>query len=828
MQLDAVFRLSTYLTLALASLCLGMTEEPFIPSMMLFLIPIEGLLLLAFALERRWTLTSTASNLIGVVIALGSVLWIISSLMSPANQIIEEAPYPAALLPYGGPVLMVLMLAKLFRPKKLSDYWVLHIIGLMQVALACILASEPVFSLFLIAYLVCALWSLMLFFQYREMYRARRARHLALELVHSDRTRGYAAPLSPLGSPRDSFGSPQLVSDASPVQGADAEREEAPLPDQPIIAGRGWGVGKTLSRALGVVLLGLLLFLIAPRSSNRQWSLLSPSAYGGPMQTGYSSVIDLNSTGALHINDQIALEIFAQDADGKPKLDLDPNQLWRGATLDYHQHGRWEGRRMHRPPFGSRPVLILIRSGSRENLPNLGPGQYYLTFAVDVLRVRGLFLAEPVILAEGGSLLPIVHLDNPASWGPFFRLRDSTLSIPRGSSPRRYRYEQVVLPEDDARPPPPVELSQVSVDQLLQIPPGGQISSWTHAVLERFVEKGRLRNQELATAEDPDLSFRQVLLPANQAKVARTLSGFLAFSGEYTYRLEMRRQDSSLDATEDFLLNVKQGFCEHFATGLALMLRSLGVPCRVVTGYRGVERKLTGEAAAGHYVVRQKQAHAWVEAMIKRPRPDGDSEFYWLTLDPTPTGETLRSHTSSWSQWWWETTSKVQEVWRTLILDYSLDRQIDNLAGYWLWIRDTWETARESVRFLGASPWTWLVSLAAIALSIWFGRRLFTRRLLEPIVSAPVPGTGFYSLWLAVVARHCRLRPEPSQTPLEFAGTVADTFRSVPATNPWGDFPRKVARFFYRIRYGGYSPQSPEMTAIDREVRAVETALDAS
>ena len=73
-----------------------------------------------------------------------------------------------------------------------------------------------------------------------------------------------------------------------------------------------------------------------------------------------------------------------------------------------------------------------------------------------------------------------------------------------------------------------------------------------------------------------------------------------------------------------FLQDVREGHCEYYASALALMLRSGGVPTRMVTGYRVAERNPIG----GYAIVRERHAHAWVEAFLP-----GEG---WVTLDGTP------------------------------------------------------------------------------------------------------------------------------------------------------------------------------------------------
>jgi transglutaminase-like putative cysteine protease len=77
------------------------------------------------------------------------------------------------------------------------------------------------------------------------------------------------------------------------------------------------------------------------------------------------------------------------------------------------------------------------------------------------------------------------------------------------------------------------------------------------------------------------------------------------------------------DGIDEFWLDRRAGFCEHFATAFVIVMRSLGVPARVVTGYQGAERS----PLDGYYVVRQSHAHAWAE--VWQPR------LGWQRVDPT-------------------------------------------------------------------------------------------------------------------------------------------------------------------------------------------------
>ena len=90
---------------------------------------------------------------------------------------------------------------------------------------------------------------------------------------------------------------------------------------------------------------------------------------------------------------------------------------------------------------------------------------------------------------------------------------------------------------------------------------------------------------------------------------------------EYLYTLEPGTYGR--DAVDEFWFDRKLGFCEHFAASVTVVLRAMDVPARVVTGYQGTDPL----PVDGYYVVRQSNAHAWVEYW----QPDEG----WVRLDPT-------------------------------------------------------------------------------------------------------------------------------------------------------------------------------------------------
>ncbi|HWM91484.1 MAG TPA: transglutaminaseTgpA domain-containing protein [Thermoanaerobaculia bacterium] len=102
---------------------------------------------------------------------------------------------------------------------------------------------------------------------------------------------------------------------------------------------------------------------------------------------------------------------------------------------------------------------------------------------------------------------------------------------------------------------------------------------------------------------------------------AQRLEAHLIQDYEYTLDFSGRSRDNPI---EDFLFRYKSGQCEYFASSMVLMLRSQGIPARLVTGFLGGEYN----PFEGYYIVRDSNAHAWVEAYL-----EGEG---WRIFDPTP------------------------------------------------------------------------------------------------------------------------------------------------------------------------------------------------
>jgi protein-glutamine gamma-glutamyltransferase len=199
-----------------------------------------------------------------------------------------------------------------------------------------------------------------------------------------------------------------------------------------------------------------------------------------------------------------------------------------------------------------------------------------------------------------------------------------------------------------------------------------------------------------AMAEEPDPSTRERRLelpPHLDARIpalARELAGNSRDPAQVARRVEqglLQRYRYTLelpgpvqDPLADFLFQRRAGHCEDFATALAVLLRTLGIPTRVVTGFFG------GERTAGEYVVRAGDAHAWVEA---------DVAGSVLRLDATPP-QNRSAASASFVAWLLSAYESLEVRWLNGVVDYSFADQMAFLKG----VRSTPARSQKTARAL--------------------------------------------------------------------------------------------------------------------------------
>lgn len=215
-----------------------------------------------------------------------------------------------------------------------------------------------------------------------------------------------------------------------------------------------------------------------------------------------------------------------------------------------------------------------------------------------------------------------------------------------------------------------------------------------------------------------DLRRRPELRDADARGLANAVLRHIREAG-YTYTLTPGLYESA-DAIDEFWLDRRLGFCEHFATTFVVLMRAMDVPARVVTGYQGADPRVVD----GWYVVRQSNAHAWAEIWLAGegwirvdPTSAVDPERVRLgrSLQPAPgfvagTLNTVSPALAAQLRALWE---RMDQRWNAWVLNYSRSRQFDLLEALGVETPRWEDLAYVLAGLLGA------VSLAGAGWALW-------------------------------------------------------------------------------------------------------------
>jgi protein-glutamine gamma-glutamyltransferase len=205
---------------------------------------------------------------------------------------------------------------------------------------------------------------------------------------------------------------------------------------------------------------------------------------------------------------------------------------------------------------------------------------------------------------------------------------------------------------------------------------------------------------------------------------AAVIERYLATRFEYLPNTEVSRP---ID-TETFLLQARRGHCEHFAAGMVLLLAARDVPARIAGGYYGGELN----PLTGYFIVRQKDAHAWVEVW------DGEA---WLTYDPTPAD--LRPGADApnfFLAYLTAVTDSVNFLWDRYILTFGLADQVTIVLHAIRGLRDALASFRGALA--GNPPdgslllWAGLLFVIGIAAWLLITRVRFPRTTFDRLAAS--------------------------------------------------------------------------------------------
>ncbi len=535
----------------------------------------------------------------------------------------------------------------------------------------------------------------------------------------------------------------------------------------------------TLALVLLIVVGATAMFFLLPRMSA---GYLGNYSFGNDFSTGFSDRVQLGGIGQIQQSNAVAMHIQI-DGDTQGRYDLH----WRGMALTNFNGSVWSN--------------IAHRSGLQRE-PN------------------GSFAVPP--FSQGVPAQPALALTQTTPARPAHLIHYRVVMEPIGTSvfflapwARRvsgaYRAAQIdagggVYDSDGERPPSIYDA----------------VSDISAPAPEQLRETGDYL---------PQFAFTYLQLPPLDSRIPRLAQQISASSGNnydkavaiesylethYGYTLQLPRAPVK-DPLANFLFERKQGHCEYFASAMAVMLRTQRIPARVVNGFRGGEfNDLTGS-----YVLRARDAHAWVEAYFPG--------YGWVTFDPTPAGNAGSPQGWGRLQLYLDAASSF---WREWVISYDSSHQyvlgqtaLSSTRNSWEWAQN-WarlhyarmeEWARRSERKMDLSPGRWLgiaaaviVLLVLLANGAWIVQKLSRRRLLAHPERSPDQAAAMWYERMAHLLKRRGVQKTTSQTAQEFVQII----REEPLRTRVGDF----TRAYESARFGSSAEDAKRLPELYEEI----------
>jgi hypothetical protein len=559
----------------------------------------------------------------------------------------------------------------------------------------------------------------------------------------------------------------------------------------------GWRFVRQVSGLTGVTIgFALLFFFAVPRVGQNPW----PGAMTSSQSVaGASNQVVLGETGPIAENPEVVMRTAFFRADTNTYYPLKEAPLFRGPVLSQYADGTWtegEVKPIHPAPAAA--------------LPNEKVRQVIWTRSSNTGSV---YCVAPVVEIEDRGDKRLNFNSATQQVTREYKNRDQTIEIyTTGLSNGR---QMSLIPN--------------TVDQ-------DSLAELTECSDKRLAN---LRNLADALVSETD--------PGDALTRSRILCNHLHDSGLYEYTLFAPERDAELDPVEDFLFKHQRGHCEYFASALALMLRSVGIPSRVVLGFNGGEYNGVG----GFYQVRQLHAHAWVEAYLTSDQLPGELRGKkpwqygaWLTLDPTPgtSGAASRIGTTAGLPSFRQVADYARYLWSSYIMGLDSDRQLRmiyepvaaGLVRGWQRLLEHigWHalidriTAPFGIDDPRVAPVAALVALVALMATALIGLSRLARRLRGPRKRAPKTlrvVVEFYERLESLLAELGLVRPE-TLTQCEFAQAAADglTARGLPPSV--ASVPIRVTDAFYRVRFGRRHLDKHQLHAVEQALTLLEQA----
>ena len=750
----------------------------------------------------------------------------------------------------GAHLLSYLTWIAMFQAKSGRQYWWVLALSVMQVAVAAILTEQGVFGILLVTYVFCGMWTLAVYSVYQAYQNFEQAGQGRTRIDDLGKTSANATGQSIKREQQRAsrMASPQ-TSELSPVHRQRAEYRSAIQldPDQRWINTR-FVVG-VVSTAILSMAVGMVFFMLVPRLWVSRRTIDTQDLPPILSMSGFTDEVRLGEIGRILESNKPVLQAWFYQAGSDTPMTIDEvsqrhgyrdaggiagEPLFRGSIMGRYEKGRWY-------------VLDESRQAAQLQPPQIRLYNHYIRqeYVLEQTGTKTLFAIHPVFWADRADnnktnvamdvvTSILMRDDERSSGGSSFKYTVYSYSPGTRVAPRiGYHADR----ESRA-------MRRAAQSQFAAVPRG--LTKLT--AVAKQVESRALPDEPQPAPADPEESEASSELIAAKREVARrtriaeAIESYLRDSPDFTYSLTSAAVDPNADPVEDFLVNRKSGHCEYYASAMALMMRSLGIESRLVSGFKGGEVNMSGA-----FVVAERHAHAWVEVLIGR-YGDGDGE--WRTYDPTPASRSDVVREIGAEQGIMSTLSELAKgLWHQRVIRLSIQdqrRAIYSPLGDWL---------KSKLMLLGpigtavathlSNPegwfsWQTFVGVFCLVLGSFVFRKLWRRvfpngflRSLIGLVKSLTLSVGsrrnrvrieFYERYLRILARRGLTR-RAMQTPLEFAVESLATLREKLQNAGLDDMPDDIARRFYQVRYGNQPLTAAEQLAVEQLLAKLKEAL---
>ncbi len=502
------------------------------------------------------------------------------------------------------------------------------------------------------------------------------------------------------------------------------------------VVGRGF-LAATCLLSVPILVFTTALFILFPRVGLSLLLLNHPHA--GRM-IGFSEHVDLGDVGVLRDDPTIALRFEVSDLPDPPPTRL--TLRLRGTAFDAYDGRAWARTQRdlhlidHGPDAGDLVALFRSPDPARDrvvriDLEPIDPPVVFLPPRAVALRIKAqnqILLGEPLTIQRGAD----------------DELRYS------GSDARGLRYDVYLAGEGEALAEPlaaPERSRYLALPSDLPDRVGELAHQWTDA------------------------------LPTAEAK-ARAIEDHLRHEFAYDLRSPSQGKPQPVD---HFLFESKRGHCEFFSTAMALMLRSVGIPSRNVTGFVGGTWNRFGH----YYAVREGDAHSWVEAYIEPGAPPAASPrdrvraSAWQTFDPTPaSGAQPMEPPGGVYYYLRDLVEAMSQRWNTYVVGYDLRKQVrlfDELSRRYERLRRSTGVDKGPFEHITRGPVVaaLLLALVAVGYVAWRRRRRTSDRREDappkPTVDARIEAAAALYRTLETALQAQGITRAPSTPPLRHA-----------------------------------------------------------